>query len=88
MSANKIKFIRNVIGRKCVLAISFMFCSLIAFAQPGGPGQGDCGDTPEGPDAPCPLDTWVIILAFLAVVFAAIYLQRKQKTLKPAAKGF
>ena len=39
-------------------------------------------------DNPCPLDTWVIILAFIAVIFTAIYLQRKQKTLKLTAKGF
>jgi uncharacterized membrane protein len=38
-------------------------------------------------DNPCPLDTWVIILAIIAVVFAAIYLNHKQKSLKPVAKG-
>ena len=30
------------------------------------------------PDASCPLDTWVIVLAGLATIFASIRLYRKQ----------
>ncbi|MCR8557687.1 hypothetical protein KXD93_08545 [Mucilaginibacter sp. BJC16-A38] len=56
-----------------------MLCALVTFAQPGGPGQGDCGDTTAGPDEPCPLDTWVIVLSVIALVFAAIHLHKKQK---------
>jgi hypothetical protein len=36
----------------------------------------------EGGDpfsSPCPLDTWVIVLAVIAAVFAGIHLYRKQK---------
>jgi len=40
-------------------------------------GQGEpCGGT--DPDAVCPLDTWVIVLAVFAFGFAAIRLYRKQ----------
>ncbi|WP_413667185.1 hypothetical protein ACEN9X_22070 [Mucilaginibacter sp. Mucisp86] len=33
-------------------------------------------------DAYCPLDTWVIVFAVAAFVFAAIHLYRKQKSLQ------
>lgn len=68
-----------------VISGSLFLLPLISFAQDdGGP---DCGGLdPVGNN--CPLDTWVIILAFIAVVFTAMYLQRKQKTLKLTAKGF
>jgi hypothetical protein len=45
------------------------------YAQPGEP----CGGT--DPDAVCPLDTWVFVLAAVVVVFAFIHLSRKQKSL-------
>jgi hypothetical protein len=44
----------------------------ILYAQPGEP----CGGT--DPDATCPLDTWVIALAVIAVIFAAMSLIKKQ----------
>jgi hypothetical protein len=47
------------------------------FAQ-GGPGE-PCQGT--DPDATCPLDTWVIVLAVVAVIFAVVHLNRKQKAL-------
>jgi membrane protease YdiL (CAAX protease family) len=82
----------NILGRpnrasKTVLAgiisaILFLL-PLISFGQIGP----DCSDI-DPINAYCPLDTWVIILAFIAVIFTAIYLQRKQKTLKLTAKGF
>ena len=28
----------------------------------------------------CPLDTWVIIMAFIAIIFAARHIYRKQKS--------
>jgi len=55
--------------------------SAVLYAQPGVP----CGGT--DPDATCPLDTWVIVLAIIAVIFAAYHLHRKQKSPLPAAKG-
>jgi hypothetical protein len=49
-----------------------MLNSVALFAQPGEPCEG------TDPDATCPLDTWVIILAIIAVVFATIHLYRKR----------
>jgi hypothetical protein len=53
-----------------------MLSSVLTYAQtsPGGP----CAFT--DPDNSCPLDTWVIVLAFVAVLFAALHLSRKQKS--------
>ncbi|MDR3693260.1 hypothetical protein [Mucilaginibacter sp.] len=62
----------------------FILNSSVLFAQSTNPGE-PCGGT--DPDATCPLDTWVIILAMVAVVFAAWHLYRKQKSPLPAAKG-
>jgi len=42
------------------------------YAQPGEPCAG------TDPDATCPLDSWVIILALVAVVFAIIHLNRRR----------
>ena len=42
------------------------------YAQPGEPCAG------VDPDANCPLDTWVIILAVAALAFATIHLYRKR----------
>jgi hypothetical protein len=42
-------------------------------AQPGEP----CGGV--DPDATCPLDTWVVVLAVIATAFAAVHLFNKQK---------
>jgi hypothetical protein len=44
------------------------------YAQIGEP----CGGV--DPDATCPLDTWVIVLAAAAVIFAVMHLNRKQKS--------
>lgn len=55
--------------------------NLQAKAQIGGPptdpGQGDC-DVPGagGPDAPCPLDTWVYVLVIAALLIGAYRLHR------------
>ncbi len=41
-------------------------------------GQGlACGG--QDPDAVCPLDTWVVVLAGISLLFAAVHLYRKQK---------
>jgi hypothetical protein len=49
-----------------------MLNTVVLFAQPGEPCQG------LDVDNPCPLDTWVVVLAVVAVLFAAIHLYRKQ----------
>jgi hypothetical protein len=52
--------------------------SVALFAQPGEPCMG------TDPDSTCPLDTWVMVLAIAAVVFATIHLYRKRS--RQAAK--
>ena len=49
------------------------FSTLSLFAQPGEPCNGN------DPDAYCPLDTWVLVLAGAATLFAVWHLYRKQK---------
>lgn len=44
---------------------------VVGFAQAGGP----CGLTDD--DGNCPLDTWVVVLAIIGVVFGAVHLYRK-----------
>ena len=51
------------------------FSTLSLFAQPGEPCNGN------DPDAYCPLDTWVLVLAGVALLFAALHLHRKQAAL-------
>jgi hypothetical protein len=76
--------------RRIFIILYIVISPLILLAHKADDPLNPCvdGGVPDPLDNNCPLDTWVIILAFFAVVFAAIYLQRKQKTLKPAAKGF
>ncbi|SHN37259.1 hypothetical protein [Mucilaginibacter sp. OK098] len=81
-SAGRFIFIYKIVSVIIFLG-SLLLLPVISFAQEGGP---DCGGIdPIGTS--CPLDTWVIALAFFAVIFAAIYLHRKQKSLQPVAKG-
>ncbi len=49
---------------------------VIASAQ-GIPCGGD------DPDATCPLDAWVIVLAAFALILATIHLYRNQKSTQP-----
>jgi len=49
-----------------------------SFAQPGG---GLCDGNDGGPDG-CPLDTWVIVLVVIAVIFAVTHLYRQKKSLQ------
>jgi hypothetical protein len=46
------------------------------FAQPGEPCAG------TDPDATCPLDSWVLILAAVVVIFAFIHLSGKRSAQK------
>jgi hypothetical protein len=56
--------------------ILLLLNSAVLYAQPGEPCAG------VDPDSTCPLDTWVIVLAFVAIVFAAIHLSRKKAAQK------
>lgn len=61
--------------------LSVCFYILLATNCFADPGDGLCDGNDGGPDG-CPLDTWVIVLAIIAVIFAAIHLHRKQKSLQ------
>jgi hypothetical protein len=64
-----------------ILSGSMLLLPSISFAQGGDLPCG--GDDPTSNNQ-CPLDTWVWILAVIAVILGAIYLQRKQKLLRQA----
>lgn len=59
-----------------VTTLIFVITALSCFAQLEDP----CDPTDN--DAFCPLDTWVIVLAVAAFIFAATHLYRKQKPLQ------
>ncbi len=54
----------------------FMLATLSCFAQLESPCE------PTDNDSPCPLDTWVVVLAIVAFTFAVIHLYRKQKAIQ------
>ena len=59
--------------------VIFILGITTALAQPGSGGD----PLPCDPDDPnCPLDTWVIVLVVMAVIFAVTQLHRKQKSLQ------
>jgi hypothetical protein len=62
----------------------FMFSAGLLFAQDpiGEPCGGNDADL-----SGCPLDTWVIFLAFIAIFFAARHIYRKQKQSSPNLQG-
>ncbi|MDB5006934.1 MAG: hypothetical protein JWP45_1327 [Mucilaginibacter sp.] len=53
-----------------------MFNTMLLYAQTTTDPSLPCAGTDI--DNTCPLDTWVIVLAFLAVAFASFHLFRKQ----------
>jgi hypothetical protein len=61
-----------------------MFSTGLLFAQDpiGQPCAGNDADLTG-----CPLDTWVVLLAFIAIVFAARHIYRKQKQSTPNLQG-
>jgi hypothetical protein len=74
-----LSFIKN--KYKFLLGVSFyLLITTNCFADPGDPGDPLCGGIDGGPDN-CPLDTWVIGLVVIAVIFTAVHLHRKQKSL-------
>jgi len=58
------------------LAGGLLMLPLFSHAQGGDLPCG--GDDPTSSN-PCPLDTWVWIIAVTAVILGVMYLQRKQK---------
>jgi hypothetical protein len=69
--------------RKCVVVCVFlvmMFLTFAARAQPGDPGDDDCGTSPDD-ECYVPLDTWVFVLVAIAFIYGMYYLHKKQKSL-------
>jgi hypothetical protein len=65
-----------------LVLLTSIFNSALVFAQSAG---GPCAF--QDADNPCPLDTWVIVLAFAAVLFAVFHLHRKQKSPLSTTEG-
>lgn len=64
-----------------ILSGSMLLLPAMSFAQGGDLPCG--GDDPTSSN-PCPLDSWVWVIAAIAMVFGAMYLHRQQKVLKKA----
>jgi len=62
-----------------------MFNVAALFAQSGDP-NGPCGLNDDD-NTNCPLDTWVVALAVVAVIFAAVHLHKKQKRASLEIRG-
>ncbi|WP_214072203.1 hypothetical protein [Mucilaginibacter sp. dw_454] len=61
--------------RKFLLTILFLFSAVTLFAQIGTPTCGTDGDIDDGP---CPIDTWVVFFAALALIITTVHLYKKQ----------
>ena len=64
-----------------ILSGSMLLLPAISFAQGG---DLPCGGDDPTTSNPCPLDSWVWVLALIAVTFGAMYLSRRQKITKNA----
>jgi len=64
-----------------ILSGSMLLLPVVSFAQGG---DLPCGGDDPTTSNPCPLDSWVWVLALTAMVFGAIYLHRRQKITKNA----
>ena len=70
----------NKIRKISLTAICLVFATLQVFAQGGEvPCSGDPDDPTYDADCPLPLDNWVVVLVIAALIFATLYLHRKQK---------
>lgn len=65
---------------KFLLGICLLLITSNSFAQ-SNPGGGLCDGNDGGPDG-CPLDTWVIVLVVMAVIFTVSHLYRQKKSLQ------
>lgn len=74
---NTISRVKNSCKFLLVLFI-YLLSTITCFADPG---DGLCDGNDGGPDG-CPLDTWVFVLALIALVFTVIHLHKKQKSLQ------
>jgi hypothetical protein len=63
--------------RKILLSFFIIVHPLLLLAQ-GVP----CGEDHDPQDNDCPLDTWIILLVIITLIFTVIHLHRKQKSLQ------
>lgn len=61
------------------LLFSFLFISFVTIAQDCGDGPGLPGRDVDAATNECPLDTWVIALVGIALIFTTVQLYRKQQ---------
>lgn len=72
------RFFRNAIPFLVFVAIPFL-----SMADPGTPCDNSGGGTITDPldETNCPLDTWVYLLVFLALVAGIWYIRKNRKSL-------
>ena len=60
----------------CCAFFLLMLNVIVLYAQPGLP----CGGNDDDGTCPSPLDTWVVVLAAIALIFAVRHLYKKQRS--------
>jgi hypothetical protein len=88
----KMYFCEIIALKKCCMRVRIFFSTLLVLMFSTGLlfAQDPIGQPCAGNDADltgCPLDTWVVLLAFIAIVFAARHIYRKQKQSTPNLQG-
>jgi len=68
-----------------LLTLLFLINTSFLFAQVGDDVPNCEGS--EDPDTPCPLDTWVIVFAVIALIITTLYLYKKQESTKNLANN-
>lgn len=61
------------------LFFTFLFISIVTRAQDCGDGPGLPGQDVDAATNGCPLDTWVIVLVGVALIFTTAQFYRKQQ---------
>ena len=61
------------------LLFTFLLISITAFGQDCGDGPGLPGRDVDAATNQCPLDTWVIVLVGIALIFTTVQMYRKQQ---------
>jgi len=70
----RVNFIYKAVGA-IIFSVGLLLLPVVSFAQ-----DQECLDVdPIGGSCPTPLDTWVIVLAVAALIFASVHLHHKQK---------
>lgn len=61
------------------LLFTLLFISIATIAQDCGDGPGLPGVDVDAATNQCPLDTWVIVLVGIALIFTTVQMYRKQQ---------